>query len=408
MSDSEIVQDFLVESNENLDRLDRDLVGLENNPQDLDALSGVFRTIHTIKGTCGFLGFSKLEKVAHVGENLLTRLRDGHLTLDAEITTALLSMVDAVRQMLKEIGSTGQDADADYPELRETLTRLQSKGAESAGSPPSAAAAAAPKPLSTAKAASPKSREETPPARETAPAAQSAPAAAQRKKGDDAPRKPSRGKIGGVMVERGMAQSSDIARARRAGPRRSAASGRNSGGPGTVEAGRRAGGAADSGIKSARRRTGIDSCRSESAGQAGDAGRRTGACPQPARATHKRIGRHPAARRDISRKINTIQVDTKSAVEAIGTISEVINEINGHLQHDCHGGRGAECDDQRDGTQRKPSGARQRRNYDQHCRSVGGGGEHVTRGRGHTESGETVSADVDGVAAPGRAIQDRR
>ncbi len=124
MSEDDIVKDFLVESYENLDRLDRDLVGLEKNPQDLDALAGVFRTIHTIKGTCGFLGFNKLEKVAHVGENLLTRLRDRQLTLNPEITTGLLGMVDAVRQMLKEIESTGRDGDADYPELRETLARL--------------------------------------------------------------------------------------------------------------------------------------------------------------------------------------------------------------------------------------------------------------------------------------------
>ena len=136
MSDSDIVQDFLVESSENLDRLDRDLVGLEKNPQDKGALAGVFRTIHTIKGTCGFLGFSKLEKVAHVGENLLTRLRDGQLVLNPEITTALLGMVDAVRQMLKEIQSTGQDGKADYPELRETLTRLQNSDAGVAASKP--------------------------------------------------------------------------------------------------------------------------------------------------------------------------------------------------------------------------------------------------------------------------------
>src|SRR3979490_2385245 len=103
MSDSDIVQDFLVESYENLDRLGRDLVGLEKNPHDREALAGVFRTIHTIKGTCGFLGFNKLEKVAHVGENLLTRLQDGQLTLNPELTTALLGMVDAVRQMLQEI-----------------------------------------------------------------------------------------------------------------------------------------------------------------------------------------------------------------------------------------------------------------------------------------------------------------
>src|SRR5580692_6363496 len=162
MSDSDIVQDFLVESYENLDRLDRDLVGLEKNPQDREALAGVFRTIHTIKGTCGFLGFDKLEKIAHVGENLLTRLRDGQLTLNPEITTALLGMVDAVRQMLKEIGSTGQDGDADYPELRETLTRLQAPASVSVGLAMPESAAADPKPLSALEASAAVVLKETP------------------------------------------------------------------------------------------------------------------------------------------------------------------------------------------------------------------------------------------------------
>jgi two-component system chemotaxis sensor kinase CheA len=137
MSDSDIVKDFLVESYENLDRLDRDLVGLEKNPHDKEALAGVFRTIHTIKGTCGFLAFNKLEKVAHVGENLLTLLRDGKLTLNPEITTGLLGMVDAVRQMLKVIETTGNDGEVDYPELRETLTRLQTPG-DAQSNPPAA------------------------------------------------------------------------------------------------------------------------------------------------------------------------------------------------------------------------------------------------------------------------------
>src|SRR5580704_6849666 len=125
MGDDEIVKEFLVESYENLDRLDRELVGLEKNPQDRDALGSVFRTIHTIKGTCGFLGFNKLEKVAHVGENLLTRLRDGQLALNPEITTALLGTVDAVRQILTSIASTGQEGERDYSKLIAELTRLQ-------------------------------------------------------------------------------------------------------------------------------------------------------------------------------------------------------------------------------------------------------------------------------------------
>src|SRR5579872_6656600 len=125
MSDTEIVKEFLVESYENLDRLDRELVGLEKNPEDREALASVFRTIHTIKGTCGFLGFNKLEKVAHVGENLLTRLRDGQLTLNPELTTALLGMVDAVRQMLNQIEVSGQEGERDDSVLISTLGRLQ-------------------------------------------------------------------------------------------------------------------------------------------------------------------------------------------------------------------------------------------------------------------------------------------
>jgi len=125
MSDTEIVKEFLVESYENLDRLDRELVGLEKNPEDRDALASVFRTIHTIKGTCGFLGFNKLEKVAHVGENLLTRLRDGQLTLNRELTTALLGMLDVVRQMLASIEVSGGEGERDDTQLIATLTLLQ-------------------------------------------------------------------------------------------------------------------------------------------------------------------------------------------------------------------------------------------------------------------------------------------
>jgi two-component system, chemotaxis family, sensor kinase CheA len=213
MSDSDIVQDFLIESAENLDRLDRELVGLEKNPQDTAALAGIFRTIHTIKGTCGFLGFNKLEKVAHVGENLLTRLRDGKVTLTPEIVTAMLSMVDAVRQMLKEIQSTGQDGELDYPELRERLTLLQGSGASVAGSTGggNASSAGAPEATSVEKPA------EIPAAQkvETAPTPSAAekPAAAQGKSNEPPRHKAAQGKLGGVLVERGLVRSEDVARA---------------------------------------------------------------------------------------------------------------------------------------------------------------------------------------------------
>src|SRR5580693_4909403 len=113
----EIVREFLVESTENLDLLDRELVQLEKDPENRATLASVFRTIHSIKGTCGFLGFTKLEAVAHVGENLLSRLRDGELVLGPEITTALLRMVDAVRQMMLSIEAIGNEGERNDEEL---------------------------------------------------------------------------------------------------------------------------------------------------------------------------------------------------------------------------------------------------------------------------------------------------
>ncbi len=120
----EIVKDFLIESNENLDRLDQELVKLESSPSSKELLASIFRTIHTIKGSCGFLGFSRLEKLTHAGENLLSMLRDGKLTLTADITSGLLSMVDAVRHVLGLISNTGRDGDDDYAELIGHLAAL--------------------------------------------------------------------------------------------------------------------------------------------------------------------------------------------------------------------------------------------------------------------------------------------
>ncbi len=120
----EIVGEFLVESHENLDQLDRDLVELERDPSSRDLLSSVFRTLHTIKGTSGFLAFSTLESVTHVGESLLSRLRDGEMRLTPAITTALLEMVDAVRALLATIEATGGEGEDDYAELVARISLL--------------------------------------------------------------------------------------------------------------------------------------------------------------------------------------------------------------------------------------------------------------------------------------------
>jgi two-component system, chemotaxis family, sensor kinase CheA len=125
----EIIAEFLVESHENLDQLDSDLVALEQDPTSRQLLGAIFRTIHTIKGTTGFLEFGRLEALTHAGEGLLSKLRDGELRLTAEITGGLLTMVDAIRELLSAIEATGQEGAADHSELIATLTRLQRGGA---------------------------------------------------------------------------------------------------------------------------------------------------------------------------------------------------------------------------------------------------------------------------------------
>ena len=118
-----MIREFLAESYENLDQLDRDMVALEENPSDREIFARVFRTIHTIKGTCGFLAFSTLESVTHAGENVLARLRDGALQLDEEITGTLLELFDAVRAMLDHIERTGGEGEVEYATLIADLER---------------------------------------------------------------------------------------------------------------------------------------------------------------------------------------------------------------------------------------------------------------------------------------------
>jgi two-component system chemotaxis sensor kinase CheA len=124
----EIVKEFVVESYENLDRLDRELIELEKNPSARETLAGIFRTFHSIKGATGFLGFSKLGAVAHAGESLLSRLRDGVLTINSEIASGLLALVDCARQMLSQIEKIGAEGNVDYCALLENLARLQAGG----------------------------------------------------------------------------------------------------------------------------------------------------------------------------------------------------------------------------------------------------------------------------------------
>lgn len=139
MDDNEdIVREFLVESYENLDQLDRDLVELEGEPGSRPLLSSIFRTVHTIKGTSGFLGFGRLERVTHVGESLLVELRDGKREMDQRTTDVLLSITDTVRAILGAVEQDGTEGEVDVDEVVAAVEALRS------GQAPAAPVAAAP------------------------------------------------------------------------------------------------------------------------------------------------------------------------------------------------------------------------------------------------------------------------
>lgn len=121
---TELLKEFMVECYENLDQLNRDLLALEQEPDSEPTLASIFRTVHTIKGTCGLFGFQKLEAVTHVGENLLGRLRDGQLQLSVEMVTVLLDMADAVREMLGYIEIEQREGPTDYAPLIANLVRF--------------------------------------------------------------------------------------------------------------------------------------------------------------------------------------------------------------------------------------------------------------------------------------------
>ncbi|MGO9937571.1 MAG: chemotaxis protein CheW [Terracidiphilus sp.] len=122
----ELTREFLIESQEGLDRMERCLTDLEERPNDAALLADIFRSVHTIKGTTGFLGFKRLEKLAHAGENLLGLLREGKLAASAPIITGLLQLLDGLRSILKTIEADGQEGDGADTALIANLDQLQS------------------------------------------------------------------------------------------------------------------------------------------------------------------------------------------------------------------------------------------------------------------------------------------
>ena len=155
----ELVQDFLVETNEIIENLDHDLVELESNQNDLELLNKIFRGAHTMKGSSSFLGFNKLAELTHHAEDILNKLRKGEMVVTREIMDTLLEFVDKTKQIISDI-ENGTDT-TDCASVIEDL-KLASEGKLTAKTKNNSSAAQA------APAAQPAA----------APAAQAAPAAA--------------------------------------------------------------------------------------------------------------------------------------------------------------------------------------------------------------------------------------
>jgi two-component system chemotaxis sensor kinase CheA len=132
MEDLEIIREFVIESSENLARLDNEMVELEQRPNDSVLLASIFRTIHTIKGTCGFLGFRILESITHEAENILSQARNGERELTEELVSLILETVDAIKTELTSIESTARESGASYDDLiqrqREAAVLIASSG----------------------------------------------------------------------------------------------------------------------------------------------------------------------------------------------------------------------------------------------------------------------------------------
>jgi two-component system chemotaxis sensor kinase CheA len=126
----DLLADFLTETNESLAELDVALLTLERTPDDADTLALIFRMVHTIKGTCGFLGLPRLERVAHAGENVLGKVRDRSLAATPDIVSIVLTALDRIKAIVSALAATGVEPAGDDIQLIDALN------ATAAGQPP--------------------------------------------------------------------------------------------------------------------------------------------------------------------------------------------------------------------------------------------------------------------------------
>ncbi|HEX9491388.1 MAG TPA: Hpt domain-containing protein, partial [Stellaceae bacterium] len=125
----DLLREFLTETNESLAVMDLELVKLEQNPEDPKLLGSIFRIVHTIKGTCGFLGLPRLERVAHASESVLGKIRDGEMVVSQEAISLVLESLDRIKSLLAALEEKEVEPEGDDGDLIARLTQLVEGGA---------------------------------------------------------------------------------------------------------------------------------------------------------------------------------------------------------------------------------------------------------------------------------------
>jgi len=131
----DLLSEFLTETNESLDVVDVELVKFEQEPNNADILGNIFRLVHTVKGTCGFLGLPRLEAIAHAAETLMGKYRDGMGVTDGGVTVILHS-IDRIKEILNELEATEAEPAGADNDLIDQLVVLSEGGAEAAAAAP--------------------------------------------------------------------------------------------------------------------------------------------------------------------------------------------------------------------------------------------------------------------------------
>ena len=128
----DLLAEFLTESSESIAVLDVELVHLEQNPNNPQLLGNIFRIMHTIKGTCGFLGLPRLESLAHAAENILSKIRDNAIPVSSEGITLILKALDRIKNLLYTLEQTQQEEPGDDNDLISQLNLLAEGGSGNA------------------------------------------------------------------------------------------------------------------------------------------------------------------------------------------------------------------------------------------------------------------------------------